>query len=77
MDTKIVFAMMVMSVFALGTVYADGADGPGPDSADAQWARDIVFADSAELAGSDVNEHRTAADLPAPTNDFGDDIPYV
>jgi hypothetical protein len=24
-----------------------------------------------------VNEHMRAADLPAPTNDFGDDIPYV
>jgi len=77
MEAKIVLAMLVMSVFAFGTVYADGADGPGPDSADAQWARDVAIADSTELAGSDANEHRTAADLAAPTYDFGDDIPYV
>jgi hypothetical protein len=78
MNGKIVLAMLVMGVFALGSVYAEGGPGgPGPDSADAKMARDVVFADSDELAGSDYNEHLRATDLPAPTNDFGDNIPYT
>jgi hypothetical protein len=66
-----VIVLLIMSVFALGSAYASsGAGGPGPDSPDAQWARDVVFADSTELAGSDVNEDQTTAEPPATTDAF-------